>query len=188
MRSVPSALSPIHGYRPQAVVEQSGSARTRAPPQNSRPTASSNTTDANTSVDHSHEAVGNIRPRVRLSRVQPISANGSNDGNNNSVGNDEEPQFDAGARFYPGYIPEILITREYLVRWAMDILSLQKLNQIRLITLLFNCLLQLEQDRLLTTQWMRPRQHFYLVEFKSGISRNFSFQILQSVSSKAQIG
>lgn len=99
-------------YRSAAAAELSGSARTRAPPQNRFPTENS---DPTSSSDNNNEAEG---PRSRIHRAgrapnySASAANASNDGNNNNLGNgNDEGYQDPGARFYPGYIPEILITR-----------------------------------------------------------------------------
>lgn len=117
LRSVPQSQGTPNRFRPTAIVELPGSARTRAPSQSRFPP------DLPESVlaDVNGEAE---TPRVRVhrtGRTGSYNATGggtSNDGNNNNLGNGGEEQYqDPGARFYPGYIPEILITRK---NWCQD--------------------------------------------------------------------
>ncbi|ODM99774.1 Activating molecule in BECN1-regulated autophagy protein 1 [Orchesella cincta] len=114
LRSNPS--NPVvHRYRPSAVLELAGSARTRAPPVNRY--SGDNAEHAPVELP-SGGGGESTRPRLHFPRggssraaAGPVGGGHSNDGNNNNVGNGNEDQHaDGAARFYPGYIPEILIT------------------------------------------------------------------------------
>ncbi|CAL8127118.1 unnamed protein product [Orchesella dallaii] len=108
LRSNPS--NPVvHRYRPSAVLELAGSARTRAPPVNRY--SGDNVEQPTVDLPAGAESLRSRLRRSGSSRATGSVGGQNNDGNNNNVGNGNEDQHaDGAARFYPGYIPEILIT------------------------------------------------------------------------------